>query len=43
MLSSKFAMLPSAICKGNPKFSMPSNVREILITSIEDKETYAHE
>jgi hypothetical protein len=43
VLNSKFAMLPSATHKGNPKFSMPSNVREILITSIEDRETYAHE
>jgi hypothetical protein len=39
----KFAMLPSGTCKGNPKFSMPSNVRVILITSIEDRETYACE
>jgi hypothetical protein len=39
----KFAMLPSATHKGNPKFSMPSNVRETLITSIVHKETYVHE
>jgi hypothetical protein len=36
-------MLPSAIRKGNPKFSMPLDVKEILIASIEDRATYVHE
>jgi hypothetical protein len=43
VLNSKFSMLPSATHKGNPKFSMPSNVKEILITSIEDRKTYVHQ
>jgi hypothetical protein len=43
VLKSKFAMLPSATYKDNPKFSMPSYVTEILIAFIEDKETYVHE
>jgi hypothetical protein len=43
VLNSKFSMLPSATHKDNPNFSIPSDVKEILIASIEEKETCVHE
>jgi hypothetical protein len=37
---SKFAIFPSAARKGSPKFSMPLDVREILIASIDDRDMF---
>jgi hypothetical protein len=39
-MKAKFPMLPSAIHKGNPRFSMLSNTKESLISTLEEKETF---
>jgi hypothetical protein len=41
VIKSKFPMLPTTTRKGLPRFSMPIEVKENLITTIEKRRNYA--
>jgi len=40
VLKSNFRMLPNATRKGNPWFTMPLEVRDSLIATIEERQNY---